>query len=206
MRRACDLLVATFILIVLSPLYAVIAIAVAVRFGANPLFKQQRLGLGGTFECLKFRTLPTNTDPDLPRSQSSQLPSAGHLSDFLRHRHLDELPQIFNILKGDMTFVGPRPMIPSIVATLEATPSAIRHSVHPGIAGLWQVSEDGAKQIEPHCELDVEYVARRSLRLDLAILYHSARNALGRPKLSRQDALSLATKLGKEPHRRAAPQ
>ena len=205
MRRTCDILFATILIVVLSPLYAVIALAVAVRFGANPLFKQERVGLSGTFECLKFRTLPTSTDPSLPRSQSLQLPSAGHLSDFLRHRHLDELPQVFNILKGDMTFVGPRPMIPSIVATLEATPSAIRHSVHPGIAGLWQVSEDGAKQIEPHCELDVEYVARRSLRLDLAILFHSARNALGSPKLSRQDALSLATKLGKEPHRQAAP-
>ena len=88
-------------------------------------------------------------------------------------------------------------MIPSIVATLHDTPSAIRHSVRPGLAGLWQISEAGASQIKRDCKLDVAYVRRRSLWLDLVILHHTVRGALGRPKLSEEEALSLAVTYGR---------
>lgn len=197
MRRLGDILLGTVVSVGLFPLYVIIAVAVTIQFKANPFFVHQRVGQNGQiFNCVKFRTMPTSIDPNLPRMYSQFLPSYGHISDFLRHRHLDELPQIINILKGDMTFVGPRPMIPAIVHTLDADAARVRHSVRPGVAGLWQISEEGISQIERDCKLDVLYVRNRNVRLDLAILMHSLRNALGKPKLTSSGAIALAKSRG----------
>lgn len=166
-KRLSDIVVASLALVALAPVLAVVAIMVAARLGRPVLFRQPRPGLHGkTFTILKFRTM---LEPD---------PAAGLVSDsdrltpfgsFLRSTSLDELPSLWNILRGDMSFVGPRPTLCRYLDLYTAEESR-RHDVLPGLTGLAQVRGRNALPWPERLRSDVEYVDTVSLGLDLRIL------------------------------------
>ncbi len=161
-KRVIDVLVASIGLVVLSPVIAVVAIAVALLLGRPVFFRQERPGLGGqSFELIKFRTMRTG-----PGSDAERLTSLGR---FLRSTSLDELPELWNVLKGDMSLVGPRPLLPQYLE-LYSERQARRHEVRPGVTGLAQVSGRNAVDWDQRFELDVQYVEQASIGLDLRIL------------------------------------
>ena len=177
-KRALDLAGSGVGLVVLAPVLAGLAILVRQRLGSPVLFRQVRPGLGGRpFEMVKFRTMTDARGPD-----GDLLPDAERLTSlgrFLRNTSLDELPELWNVLKGDMSLVGPRPLLMRYLDRY--TPEqARRHDVRPGITGLAQVSGRNALSWEQKLHLDVEYVERQSLRLDLAILGRTLHKVLVR--------------------------
>lgn len=189
-KPAVDRVLAATALIATMPVLAVAAVAVAVSLGRPVIYRQQRVGLHGeTFEILKLRTmLPdrrrrTRSAYDgLDRRQTHKSPNdprvtgVGHV---LRHWSIDELPQLWNVVRGDMALVGPRPELPHIVADHYAPADHDRHLVRPGITGLWQVSTRGNGDMHLHVAVDLEYVMHSGLRLDAAILLRTPLAALG---------------------------
>lgn len=176
-KRFGDVVLASLGLIVSSPLLALVALVVATRLGRPVLFRQARPGRDGRiFTIVKFRTM---LDADPARGLVSD---AARLSPFgrrLRSTSLDELPALWNVVRGDMSLVGPRPLL---VEYLERyTPAqARRHEVRPGITGLAQVSGRNALTWEERFSLDVQYVDERSLSLDLTIVGRTIGTVLGR--------------------------
>jgi lipopolysaccharide/colanic/teichoic acid biosynthesis glycosyltransferase/glycosyltransferase involved in cell wall biosynthesis len=171
-KRAADLVAAGALLLLLLPVFAVVAAAVRVALGSPVLFRQMRPGLHGRpFQLLKFRTLREARGPD-----GEMLPDAQRmtrLGRWLRRTSLDELPELFNVLRGEMSLVGPRPLLMQYLARY--TPrQARRHDVLPGITGLAQVSGRNQLSWEERFDLDVWYVDHRSLWLDLRILLRTA--------------------------------
>jgi sugar transferase EpsL len=167
-KRAADLIFSCIALILLSPLLVVIALMVGVRLGAPVLFRQQRPGLyGEPFTIYKFRTMTDERD-----DQGNLLPDTERLTSFgrfLRHTSLDELPELFNVLKGDMSLVGPRPLLMRYLDRY--TPEQMRrHEVRPGITGWAQVNGRNAITWDEKFDLDVWYVDNRSLWLDVKII------------------------------------
>ena len=167
-QRIVDLVLSIFALVALSPLLMVIAAGVLCAFGSPVLFVQQRPGLQGRpFRLLKFRTMHDQCD-----SKGKLFPDEQRLTAFgrfLRAASLDELPELWNVLKGDMSLVGPRPLLMQYLDRY--TPEqARRHEVKPGITGWAQVNGRNAITWEEKFKLDVWYVDNRSLRLDLKIL------------------------------------
>ena len=180
-KRALDLAIAIPALIISMPLQATIAVAVAVKLGRPVLFRQVRPGLHGRpFELVKFRTM-LSIDPARGRmDDSTRLTSFGRA---LRSTSLDELPTLWNIVRGDLSLVGPRPLLVQYLALYDER-QARRHEVMPGLTGLAQVAGRNSLSWERKLELDVEYVARRSLRLDLAILLATVEAVLHRRGIS----------------------
>lgn len=179
-KRALDLVGGAVALVVLSPVLALGAVAVALSLGRPVLFRQQRVGRAGrTFVCLKFRTMyPDRRAHDAgPRAlgerrvthKSADDPRLTPLGRFLRTWSIDELPQLVNVLRGEMSLVGPRPELPSVVARYEPWQHG-RHVVKPGMTGLWQVSARAATAMHEATAIDLEYIERLSLRTDLSIL------------------------------------
>jgi lipopolysaccharide/colanic/teichoic acid biosynthesis glycosyltransferase len=168
LKRFIDVGVAATALVVLSP--ALIAIAVAVRLflGSPVLFRQQRPGLRGEpFELVKFRTMRDARDRQgRPLSDAERLTRFGRL---LRASSLDELPELWNVLKGEMSLVGPRPLLMEYLPLYSAE-QARRHEVKPGITGWAQVNGRNALSWDEKFALDLWYVEHRSLMLDLRIL------------------------------------
>lgn len=167
-KRGLDLVVAATGLLLLAPLLLLLAGLVRWRLGKPVLFRQTRPGLGGKpFLLLKFRTMR-----DLRDSQGQLLPDPQRLTRFgrfLRASSLDELPELLNILKGDMSLVGPRPLLPEYLPWY--TPAeAARHQAPPGLTGWAQINGRNALSWEEKFALDLWYVQHRSLRLDLWIL------------------------------------
>jgi lipopolysaccharide/colanic/teichoic acid biosynthesis glycosyltransferase len=167
-KRMLDILIAAGALALLSPLLLAIAGSVRVAIGSPVLFRQQRPGLAGQpFTILKFRTMTDARDEQghlLPDAQ--RLPPFGR---FLRSTSLDELPELWNVLKGDMSLVGPRPLLMQYLDRY--TPQqARRHEVRPGITGWAQVNGRNALSWEQKFALDVWYVDHLSLSLDLKII------------------------------------
>lgn len=161
------------------PLQAVIALAVRVSLGRPILFRQERPGRDGVvFELLKFRTMRTPEQAGGQRTDAERLTSFGV---WLRRTSLDELPSLWNVLRGDMSLVGPRPLLVHYLPHYTRQ-QARRHEVRPGMTGLAQVNGRNATSWSRRLALDVEYVETRSLRLDLLIL---ARTAL--PVILRRD-------------------
>jgi len=171
MPRAADLLIATLALIVLSPLLLIAAIAIKLGSRGPVLYRQRRVGRGGAgFEMLKLRTMEQGSDPvgvgTIVTRDDPRVTAAGR---FLRRTSLDELPNLVNVLRGEMAIVGPRPTIPAQVD--DYTPHQNRrHEVLPGITGWAQVQGRAGIPWEERIELDVEYVDRRSAALDARIL------------------------------------
>ena len=175
MPRACDVLIALVVLLLLSPLLLIAALAIKLGSRGPVLYRQRRVGLDGReFEMLKLRTMVQGSDPigvgTVVARDDPRVTSAGRL---LRRTSLDEIPNLFNVLRGEMAIVGPRPTIPAQVE--DYTPhQRRRHEVRPGITGWAQVQGRAGIPWEERIELDVEYVERRSLGLDLRILGQTA--------------------------------
>jgi len=171
-KRAFDVLASGSALIVLAPVIAVTAVAVRRTMGSPVLFRQVRPGLGAKpFELVKFRSMREAYDrAGRPLSDSERLTRFGR---FLRSTSLDELPQLWNVLKGDMSLVGPRPLLMEYLPRY-SDHQARRHEVRPGITGWTQVSGRNALAWENKFELDVWYVDNRSFLLDLKIILMTA--------------------------------
>lgn len=168
-KRALDLLLASLAIAILSPLLLAVAVLVRILLGKPVLFRQRRPGLHGLpFTCVKFRTMKETRDP-----AGNLLPDADRLTgvgSFLRRTSLDELPELWNVLRGDMSLVGPRPLLPAYLPRYTAFQQQ-RHDVRPGITGWAQVNGRNALSWEQKFELDVWYVGHQSLALDLKILW-----------------------------------
>lgn len=181
-KRAFDITICILLLVMLAPLFAALAIAVAWNMGRPVLFRQRRPGLHGRpFEMIKFRTMRDAFDGDgRPLPDADRLTSLGH---FMRAASLDELPELWNVLKGDMSLVGPRPLRMEYLE-LYSPEQARRHDVMPGITGWAQVNGRNAISWEEKFRHDVWYVDNRSLRLDLKILLLSIVKVFGRHGIS----------------------
>ncbi|MBP2241874.1 sugar transferase EpsL [Cytobacillus eiseniae] len=168
MKRIIDLVISTFALMLLFPFMLVISILVKWKLGSPIIFKQQRPGLNGRpFYLYKFRSMSDQKD-----GEGKLLPDYQRLTPlgtFLRKYSLDELPQLMNVLKGDISLVGPRPLLMEYIP-LYSEEQASRHQVKPGITGWAQVNGRNAITWEEKFELDVWYVNHQSLFLDIKIL------------------------------------
>ena len=168
-KRLFDVAVAMALLVVLAPVMLVVAGLVRWRMGAPVLFRQARPGRrGAPIEVLKFRTMAQATD-----AAGEPLPDAQRLTPLgatLRRLSLDELPQLLNVLKGDMSLVGPRPLLMEYLP-LYSPRQARRHEVRPGITGWAQVNGRNALDWQERLEMDAWYVEHRSFALDLKILW-----------------------------------
>lgn len=178
LKRALDIVASALLLVLLSPLLALTALLVRVRLGSPVLFRQARPGRDGRlFELVKFRTMreAAGTAPlsgPAPGAVAAVATDEARLTPFgrlLRASSLDELPELVNVLRGEMSIVGPRPLLPEYLERYNAH-QARRHEVRPGITGLAQVSGRNALSWEERFDLDVRYVDERSLLLDLRIL------------------------------------
>jgi len=170
LKRLFDVLVAAVAMVVLSPLLLAIAIAVRATSPGPAIFRQERAGRGGKpFVLLKFRTMRLDAYPFGPSPKSgadSRLTSIGR---FLRESSLDELPQLLNIIRGDMSLIGPRPLYVSQIPEWNERQRK-RLLVQPGLTGLAQISGRGELTVEEKLEFDVRYVERAGPRLDGRIL------------------------------------
>jgi sugar transferase EpsL len=167
-KRFCDLFVALSAAVILSPVLLLVALLVRIKLGAPILFRQMRPGLNGQpFTIYKFRTMIDTLDAD-----GHLLPDADRLTKFgrvLRSTSLDELPELVNVLKGEMSLVGPRPLLMQYLERY--TPEqARRHEVRPGLTGWAQINGRNAITWEQKFELDVWYVDRVSFGLDMKII------------------------------------
>ena len=180
-KRLLDVVGATVALVVTMPLQIVLAVTIKIDSGGSVLFRPMRLGAGGRpFELLKFRTLAVESD-DAVASSADQVEGAGPLfkmhgdprvtrvGRFLRRSSFDELPQLVNVLRGDMSLVGPRAEHPAVAAHYEQV-APRRLLAKPGMTGLWQVSGGSDLPWDEAVRLDLVYVDTASLRLDLAVL------------------------------------
>jgi lipopolysaccharide/colanic/teichoic acid biosynthesis glycosyltransferase len=176
MPRAFDIVVAALALVVLSPVLLIAAVAIRLGSRGPVIYRQRRVGRNGAeFELLKLRTMVEGSDPvgvgTVVTRDDPRVTPAGRL---LRRSSLDELPNLVNVLRGEMAIVGPRPTIPAQVR--DYTPRQHRrHEVRPGLTGLAQVQGRAGIPWADRIELDVEYVEHRSPKLDLKILTRTAR-------------------------------
>jgi lipopolysaccharide/colanic/teichoic acid biosynthesis glycosyltransferase len=197
LKRAVDLIIASLVLVLTSPLMVMIFLAVRLTSRGPAIFRQQRIGyLGRPFTMLKFRTMRRDNDDadhrayvtamfegDVPDGGEGGLyklandPRITRVGAFLRKTSLDELPQLLNVLRSDMSLVGPRPALPWEAELFEQR-LRVRFTVKPGMTGLWQVRGRNALTMPQGLELDAEYVARRSMGMDLAILLRTIRAVL----------------------------
>lgn len=170
------------------PVTLALATASMVRFRAWPFFVQERIGhLGTTFNVIKIRSLPKSFPSTVGKHELAE-DGVGSYSTFLRSTHLDELPQLLNVLNGTMSLVGPRPMIQEVIALLDPACRHQRHLVPPGLTGPWQLSTMGAHSLHECPELDTAYVEHASARNDIWMLTQTLRNLFGHPPLE-PDAL-----------------
>jgi exopolysaccharide production protein ExoY len=183
-KRTLDIVGASLALLLLSPLFITI-IACAYVSGGSPLFRHRRVGRGGVFfDCFKFRTMVTDADRVLQELLDSDRqikeewlrdhklrddPRITRFGRFLRRTSLDELPQLWNVLRGDMSLVGPRPVVPDELRRY-GKKAATFLSARPGITGLWQISGRNDTDYRRRIALDVCYVRSRSAMLDMYIL------------------------------------
>jgi lipopolysaccharide/colanic/teichoic acid biosynthesis glycosyltransferase len=193
-KRAFDLIVSLAALALASPVIALIALAVRLRLGTPVLFRQRRPGLhGAPFIIYKFRTMTDHRGPD-----GEQLPDEQRLTRFgrfLRASSLDELPELLNVVRGEMSLVGPRPLLMEYVERYSPR-QARRHDVRPGLTGLAQVSGRNATTWTERLELDVWYVEHRNLSLDLRIIGRTMKAVLRREGVSADGHATMPTFMG----------
>ncbi|MCU0939910.1 MAG: sugar transferase [Burkholderiaceae bacterium] len=182
LKRSFDIVAAAVALVLLAPLLLAIALLVRWRLGSPVLFAQDRPGLGGRpFRLVKFRTMTDARRADgAPASDAERLTPFGR---FLRSTSLDELPELYNVLVGDMSLVGPRPLLMEYLPLYNAHQRR-RHEVRPGITGWAQVNGRNAISWERKFDLDVWYVDNASFALDLKILWLTVRRVLRQEGIS----------------------
>lgn len=177
-KRLLDILLSLCILVLLSPVYVILIVLVRIKLGSPVFFRQKRPGLNGEiFTLYKFRTMTDARDKD-----GKLLPDKDRLTSFgkfLRSSSLDELPEFFNILKGDMSFIGPRPLLVSYLPYYTERES-LRHTVRPGLTGLAQVSGRNFIDWDRRLAKDVEYVEGLSFLMDLKVFFLSVKVVLCR--------------------------
>jgi lipopolysaccharide/colanic/teichoic acid biosynthesis glycosyltransferase len=184
-KRVLDVAAAAVALVVLSPVFLVVAVLVRLKSGAPVVFRQQRPGKGGRiFTLYKFRTMrdaaPGTSGVEAVASDAERLTPFGKT---LRATTLDELPQLLNVLKGDMSVVGPRPLLPEYLDRYNEE-QARRHEVRPGITGWAQVNGRNAVSWDERFNMDVWYVDHRSFSLDVRILFKTLRTVVSREGVS----------------------
>ncbi|GAB3957867.1 sugar transferase [Micromonospora vulcania] len=192
-KRVLDVLVAAVGLVLATPVLAAVALAVLVTMGRPVLFRQARPGRHGQlFRLVKFRSMTIGGEDSAPANDAARLTRFGR---WLRTTSLDELPQLWNVLRGEMSLVGPRPLLPAYLTRY--TPQQFRrHDVRPGITGLQQVYGRNTLTWEERFELDVRYVRTRSLRLDLRILARTVWIVLRREGITAAGAATAHEYLG----------
>jgi lipopolysaccharide/colanic/teichoic acid biosynthesis glycosyltransferase len=181
-KRLFDIVASTLGLLILSPVIALVALQIRRKLGKPVLFLQTRPGKAGKpFKMIKFRTMR-----DVVDVRGNPLPDAERMTlfgDYLRHTSLDELPELWNVLKGDMSLVGPRPLLMEYLP-LYSEEQSRRHEVRPGITGWAQVNGRNAISWEDKFKLDVWYVDNYSFCLDMKIIYLTIRRVLVRDGVS----------------------
>jgi lipopolysaccharide/colanic/teichoic acid biosynthesis glycosyltransferase len=183
MKRIFDILLTFPVMVLLLPVFAVIIIAIRVSSKGSAVFRQERAGKDGKpFIFYKFRTMKTNVDPFGPSPKSGEDARLTAVGRFLREYSLDELPQLFNILKGDMSIVGPRPLYISQMAEWDERQKK-RLLVKPGLTGLAQISGRGELTREEKLELDVKYVETANLALDMKIILTTIAQVFSRKQI-----------------------
>jgi sugar transferase EpsL len=197
LKRLLDIIVSSTLLLLLSPLLVAVGVAVCVFIGPPILFRQRRPGLHGIpFELLKFRTMTNAVD-----TSACPLPDRERLGRFgmmLRRLSLDELPELINVIRGEMSLVGPRPLLMQYLDRYDAT-QARRHDVLPGITGWAQINGRNAISWEERFALDVWYVDHRSLWLDLKILLTTAGKVFRREGISQPGHATMPEFTGRRP-------
>ena len=193
-KRLVDILASGLALIMFSPVIIVVAILVHRKLGSPIFFQQVRPGLGGKpFKMVKFRTMLDAVD-----SQGNPLPDEVRLTDFgkfLRSTSLDELPELWNVLKGDMSLVGPRPLLMEYLPLYSAD-QARRHEVRPGVTGWAQINGRNAISWEQKFELDTWYVDNQSLWLDIKILFLTVWKVVHRDGISAAGEATMSRFMG----------
>ena len=182
LKRFLDIIIASIALILLSPLYAFVAYKVKKNLGSPVLFRQVRPGLNGKpFEMIKFRTMKDAVD-----EQGSPLPDSERLTPFgqmLRSTSLDEMPELWNVIKGDMSIVGPRPLLMEYLP-LYSPEQAKRHDVRPGMTGHAQVNGRNAISWEEKFKLDTWYVENKSIWLDFKIMLKTVKKVIAKDDIN----------------------
>ena len=196
MKRILDIIIASIALILLSPLYAFVAYKVKKNLGSPVLFRQVRPGLHGKpFEMIKFRTMKDAVD-----EQGNPLPDSERLTPFgqmLRSTSLDEMPELWNVIKGDMSIVGPRPLLMEYLP-LYSPEQAKRHDVRPGMTGHAQVNGRNAIGWEEKFKLDTWYVENQSIWLDFKIMFKTVHKVLAKDDISAEGEATMTRFTGSQ--------
>lgn len=194
LKRFLDIIIASTALLVLSPLYVYVAYKVRKNLGSPVLFRQVRPGLNGEpFEMIKFRTMTDERDEKgnlLPNDQ--RLPKFGKM---LRATSLDEMPELWNVIKGDMSIVGPRPLLMDYLP-LYNEEQVKRHKVRPGMTGYAQVNGRNAISWEKKFELDTWYVENQSIWLDFKIMFQTVKKVLVKEGINQSEEVTMTRFLG----------
>ena len=189
LKRLLDIIIASIALILLSPLYFYVAHKVKKNLGSPVLFRQIRPGLNGNpFEMIKFRTMKDAVD-----EQGNPLPDSERLTPFgqmLRSTSLDEMPELWNVIKGDMSIVGPRPLLMEYLP-LYSTDQAKRHDVRPGMTGHAQVNGRNAISWEEKFKLDTWYVENQSTWLDFKIMFKTVHKVLAKDDINEEGEVTM---------------
>ena len=194
LKRIFDFLLSLTAILLLSPLLLILIIAGMVKMGGNPFFTQERPGKDGKiFKLVKFKSMNNKRDEN-----GELLPDEVRLTNygrFIRNTSLDELPELINILKGDMAIVGPRPLLVRYLTRYNAT-QVRRHEVRPGLTGLAQVNGRNTISWEEKFRYDVEYVDKVSLLLDIKIILKTALKVVKRDGISSETSATMEEFMG----------
>ncbi len=190
LKRVLDVVIASTALLLLSPIYFFVAYKVRKNLGSPVLFRQVRPGLHGKpFEMIKFRSMKDAVDEN-----GNPLPDSERLTPFgqmLRSSSLDEMPELWNVIKGDMSIVGPRPLLMEYLP-LYNSEQAKRHNVRPGITGYAQVNGRNAISWEEKFKLDTWYVENQSLWLDFKIMLKTVKKVLAKDDISAEGEATMS--------------
>ena len=190
LKRVCDVVIASTALLLLSPLYAYVAYKVRKNLGSPILFRQVRPGLHGKpFEMIKFRSMKDAVDEN-----GNPLPDSERLTPFgkmLRATSLDEMPELWNVIKGEMSIVGPRPLLMEYLP-LYNVEQAKRHNVRPGMTGHAQVNGRNTISWEEKFKLDTWYVENQSLWLDFKIMLKTVQKVIAKEDISAEGEATMS--------------
>lgn len=171
-KPIADILFACLLLVLLSPVIILVAISIKLDSRGPIIFKQQRVGRDGKiFEIYKFRSMIVNTPSQARSPTNDHDPRVTRVGKFIRKTSLDEIPQLFNILKGEMSFIGPRPELITIVMQYYTDYERMRFIVKPGITGLWQVSPYRTGYIHENLQFDFSYIENLTLWTDIKVIF-----------------------------------